>query len=162
MHIEIETKVKNKLLIIIEKLENINIKEIECISQFLTELDKGDFKSELEVDDKIYTKLEFIRDNYNKILLNIQKMIANSTFLVELRNKFEKNKNSLELFNEVKNEKFKEKHEEPTTSKRDKSWLDNLYNDLDKLDKVTIKKTAKTANNSVVNTVHNDYPCGKN
>ena len=62
---------KTKLKEIINKLELIIIKEIEKIDCLLRDLEKF---SVLEIDDKLYKTFEIIRENYNKILLNIQKV----------------------------------------------------------------------------------------
>jgi hypothetical protein len=67
----IEQKVKNKLKEIITKLELIIVKEIEKIDCLIRDLDKF---SVLEIDEKLYKTFEIIRENYNKILLNIQKV----------------------------------------------------------------------------------------
>jgi hypothetical protein len=155
--------VKNKLLDIINKLEGICLKEIECISEFLYEIEKNAVH---EVDDKIFTKLEFIRDNYNKILLNIQKMVSSSPILLEMREKYERNKTSLtEIF---RDREKKDRLERPERSERNpngksvtisegKEWLDKLNNDLDTLnkdhfkgDKLFEKKQKENANNSVI------------
>jgi hypothetical protein len=123
------------LLDIINKLENISLKEIECISEFLTDCENSNLH---EVEEKTFSKLEFIRDNYNKILLNIQKMISSSPFLLESRENYDKNKAS--LFQYI-NDKDYETGSEPGTKRNlkirngPKEWLDKLDSDLDTLDR---------------------------
>jgi hypothetical protein len=172
-YLEIELKTKNKFLDIINKLENISLKEKECISEFSFEIEKSGAN---EVDDKIYTKLEYIRDNYNKILLNIQKMISSSPVLLEIREKFERNKSSLtEIFKEkpennnyinsynnktstyLGSHKIESKTQNKissntTTIDTGKEWLDKLDNDLDNLNKeqnMTLKKLENKSNRNL-------------
>jgi hypothetical protein len=130
------------LLDINNKLEGICLKEIECISEFLYEIEKN---SVHDVDDKIFTKLEFIRDNYNKILLNIQKMVTSSPILMEMREKYDRNKSSLtDLIRErdTRIEKYDKglersvrNNHKSASNNEGKEWLDKLNNDLDTLNK---------------------------
>jgi hypothetical protein len=130
------------LLDINNKLEGICLKEIECISEFLYEIEKN---SVHDVDDKIFTKLEFIRDNYNKILLNIQKMVTSSPLLMEMREKYDRNKSSLtdiirerdtriEKYDKGLERSVRNNHKS-SSNNEGKEWLDKLNNDLDTLNK---------------------------
>ena len=129
-------KVKNKLYDIINKLEKISLKEIECISEFLSDCEKSNIH---EVEEKIFSKLEYIRDNYNKILLNIQKMISSSPYLLEIRENYDKSKSSLlELINEKDQPGWDIDYNlKNKTSAREgaREWLEKLDSDLDTLDR---------------------------
>jgi hypothetical protein len=152
-YLEIDVKTKNKFFDVLQKLENVSLKEIECITEFSFELEK---KGISDIDDKLYTKIEYIRDNYNKILLNIQKMISSSNFLLEIRKNFEGNKNSLASYNlnnykQITNSNSNhnsninylaekgENHNQSTSKKSydegGKEWMEKLEKDLDSLKK---------------------------
>lgn len=131
------------------------MKEIECISEFLYEIEKNGV---MDVDDKIFKKLEYIRDNYNKILLNIQKMIASSPIMKEMREKYDKNKSSLteERYsntNTNNNDKNRTKDKE-TIGNENKEWIDKLNNDVDNLNKASNYTNKKPKNNSTMNTIN--------
>ena len=68
-----DNKLKKKITDIINKLENIIINEVENISGFLCEIER---EKKEDVDNNLYVKFELIRDNYNKIMLNISKMMT--------------------------------------------------------------------------------------
>jgi len=87
--IKIESSLMNKITDVITKLDLLIEKEIENISDFINVLDR---RGNDTLDDKTYTKLELIRDNYNKILLNIHKMLNNSPDL-QIKNKQNKSNN---------------------------------------------------------------------
>jgi hypothetical protein len=159
---EVEVKVKNKLLDIISKLENISLKEIECISEFLSDCENSNLH---EVDEKTFSKLEFIRDNYNKILLNIQKMISSSSFLLEMRENYDKNKAS--LFEYINDREYETGSESGTRRKiksknGPKEWLEKLDSDLETLDRdkglsIKIKNGADKQNLSCKKKMTKEY-----
>lgn len=64
-----------KITQLIPKLEALCLKQIECINEFINEISTNDVVYQ-ENTERIYTKVESIRDNYNKIIVNIQKMIT--------------------------------------------------------------------------------------
>jgi hypothetical protein len=113
--------------------------------------------------------MEYIRENYNKILLNIQKMITSSQPLTSHRNKYEKNKSSfMEVINnnQYKNadkdstysyskrqayqstngtmtmEKEKEKItiEDNTMDSAGREWLEKINNDIETINKEQTRK----------------------
>lgn len=92
--LNVEKNIKTKISDIICKLENIISKELEGISMFMQELDRN--KTEV-IDDKIYSKLEVFRDNYNKILLNIHKMISSTPNIMTHSEKYQKMKQGYTL-----------------------------------------------------------------
>lgn len=69
---------QDKVTNLIPKLENSCLKQIECINDFLTEIKNKKYK---ENSESIYNKVEAIRDNHNKLLVNIQKMLINIPIL---------------------------------------------------------------------------------
>ena len=78
----------NKINNLIPKIENLCLKEIECINEFLNEIIN---KAYVENSEKIYVKVESIRDNYNKIMVNIEKMVASVPSLKSIKLKYENN-----------------------------------------------------------------------
>lgn len=128
-------------------MEKISLKEIECISDFLSDCDSSNIH---EVNDKIFSKLEFIRDNYNKILLNIQKMTSSSPFLLEIRENYDKSKASLmDLISDkeqpVSDSDFSNKNR-CISREGAREWLEKLDSDLDTLDRDGKTLNVKKAN----------------
>ena len=122
----IEKKVKTKLKEIINKLEMIIIREIEKIDTIVSNIEKF---SVVEVDENLFKSFELIRENYNKILLNIQKvikfdlrfqMISSSTNLVQNKEKF----NQTRLMS-PKRESRKE-----ASDNTNYEFLDKLFNEI--------------------------------
>lgn len=66
-----DNKVKKKVTEIINKLEGIILNEVDNISGLIFEIERERI---MQVENKLYVKFELIRDNYNKIMLNIHKM----------------------------------------------------------------------------------------
>jgi hypothetical protein len=104
------------------------------------------------IDESIHTKLEYIRENYNKILLNIQKMITSSQPLMSHRDKYERNKNALmEVIGNKSNSLNKQtfKRDVPSTTvtlehkptvgdhidTAGREWLEKINNDIDTIQK---------------------------
>ena len=56
---------------IITKVEIIIVKEIEKIDCLINDIEKFAI---VEIDHSLFKNFELIRENYNKILLNIQKV----------------------------------------------------------------------------------------
>lgn len=75
---DIRNVLKNKLIDVSNKFESFILKEIENLSDFIFQIEKNHV---LEIDEKIFAKTEYLRDNYNKILLNIQKVKPYLIFL---------------------------------------------------------------------------------
>lgn len=61
----------SKYLDIIHKIETLILKEIESIGDFVVTIEK---RLIIEIDDKVYNRFDYIRESYNDILLNIQKV----------------------------------------------------------------------------------------
>jgi hypothetical protein len=148
-------------------LENISLKEIECISEFFYGIEKAGID---EVDEKIFNKLEFIRDNYNKILLNIQKMISSSPIISDLRAKYEKNKSAPS--NILKKEDRKNSVANAQTiagnvnintmlNPSSREWIDKLNNDIEILDKNQNSISNKIDKKNTVVSVLNNKPSNK-
>lgn len=76
-----EQKIKN----LIPKLEALCLKEIDCINEVLSSVLDNKY---VEKSEKLYSKVESIRDNYNKIIVNIQKMINSVPYLKEFKQKY--------------------------------------------------------------------------
>ena len=64
-----------KIIKLIPKLEALCLKGIECINEFMKEINNENRDVEINAE-KMYCKVETIRENYNKIVVNIQKMIT--------------------------------------------------------------------------------------
>ena len=97
-----DNKVKKKITAIINKLENIILNEVENITEMISLIDREKISV---LNEKIYVKFELVRDNYNKIMFNINKMINFSPEILNLREKNEiLNKNNYDSKNE--NEKL--------------------------------------------------------
>lgn len=113
--LNVENTIKTKISDIICKLENIITKEVEGISMFMQELDRN--KTEV-IDDKIYSKLEVFRDNYNKILLNIHKMISSTPNIMTHSEKYQKMKQGFSVKAEnAKTREYKENRSDANTPK---------------------------------------------
>ena len=59
-----------KITQLIPKLEALCLKQIECINEFINEISTNDVVYQ-ENTERIYTKVESIRDNYNKIIVSL-------------------------------------------------------------------------------------------
>ena len=77
----------DKVSQLIPKMEALCLKQIECINEFISEIN-NDSDEYQENSEKVYSKVESIRDNYNKIIVNLKKMITSVPELVTLINKY--------------------------------------------------------------------------
>lgn len=118
--IGIDSKLKSKITDLINKLETVITKEMESIRAFQFELQRNRTQS---LDDKVYTKVEIIRDNYNKIILNIQKMISSSPIAERYKPEAKKNSSKPIIQSNIKESKkeggltkAKEAHDNPYMS----------------------------------------------
>ena len=77
----------DKVSQVIPKMEALCLKQIECINEFISEIN-NDSDEYQENSEKVYSKVESIRDNYNKIIVNLKKMITSVPELVTYINKY--------------------------------------------------------------------------
>lgn len=97
---------KSKITELINRFENVILNELETITSIYYEIERN---NEIEVNSKIYVKFELLRENYNKIMMNINRLlifsngnnnVKNSVFdkinSNELKTKLEKNKEAFD------------------------------------------------------------------
>ena len=78
-----DKKKKNE---IIEKLKLLTIKIMENINDFLLEINNN--KKSKNSEQKNFNKVELIRENYNKIILNNNKFIISNPNLMKLKEEY--------------------------------------------------------------------------
>jgi hypothetical protein len=71
-NIVINDKSLIKYLEILNRIENLVINNIEKIGEFLMIIER---RIIIEIDDKVYNRYEYIKESYNEIFLNIQKVV---------------------------------------------------------------------------------------
>ena len=76
---------KKKINEILEKLKLLTIKVMENINDLLIEINNKKIKN---FEQKYFTKIELIRDNYNKIILNNNKFIISNPNLMKLKEEY--------------------------------------------------------------------------
>lgn len=77
---------------LLDKLKAECINQLETLNLFICEIDSDIFDV---IDTQLFAKIEEIRENYNKLILNNQKTILSSEILIDLKEKFIKMKKVL-------------------------------------------------------------------
>lgn len=67
-----ESQFKSKITELVNRFENVILNEIETITSVYYEIER---EGEYEVNSKVYVKFELLRENYNKIMMNINRLL---------------------------------------------------------------------------------------